>query len=83
MKKKEEQSGVKMQNSAISTEEIIAVATGIQQELENYIDPVKREYLPNFLRPEKGSMVKGISSWGWLYRIPAWWQSVIRMNLLR
>lgn len=59
MKKKEEQSGVKMQNSAISTEEIIAVATGIQQELENYIDPVKREYLPNFFKTGKGQYGEG------------------------
>ena len=26
----------------------------IQQELEQYIDPVKREYLPNFFKTGKG-----------------------------
>ena len=29
-------------------------AKEIQQELEQYIDPVKREYLPNFFKTGKG-----------------------------
>ena len=31
----------------------------IQQELEQYIDPVKREYLPNFFKTGKGQYGEG------------------------
>ena len=34
-------------------------AKEIQQELEQYIDPVKREYLPNFFNTGKGQFVEG------------------------
>ena len=41
----------------------------IQKELEAYIDPVKREYLPNFFKTGKGQYV--------------WWQSGTKKNRLR
>ena len=34
-------------------------ASSIQQELETYIDPVKREYLPNFFKTGKGQYGEG------------------------
>ena len=34
-------------------------AKEIQQELEQYIDPVKREYLPNFFKTGKGQYGEG------------------------
>ena len=40
-------------------EEIVAAATGIQRELESYIDPVKREYLPHFFKTGKGQYGEG------------------------
>ena len=49
MKKEVGQLARKIQKCTISTEEIIVIAAGIQKELEYYIDPVKREYLPKFL----------------------------------
>lgn len=36
----------------------------IQKELETYVDPVKREYLPGFFKTGKGSMAKVTSFLG-------------------
>ncbi len=34
-------------------------AKGIEQEISEYIDPVKREYLPNFFKTGKGQYGEG------------------------
>ncbi len=48
-----------LQNNPISTEEIADIAADIQRELEAYIDPVKREYLPRFFKTGKGQYGEG------------------------
>ena len=40
-------------------------AKEIEQEISEYIDPVKREYLPNFFKTGKGNMAKATSFWEW------------------
>lgn len=55
----------------------------IQQELEQYIDPVKREYLPNFLKPGKDNTEKVTSFSVLSFPTPVWWRSGIRMCHLR
>lgn len=40
-------------------------AKEIEQEISEYIDPVKREYLPNFSKRERGNMAKATSFWEW------------------
>lgn len=59
MKKEVGQLARKVQKCTISTEEIIVIAAGIQKELEYYIDPVKREYLPKFFKTGKGQYGEG------------------------
>lgn len=59
MKKEVGQLARKIQKCTISTEEIIVIAAGIQKELEYYIDPVKREYLPKFFKTGKGQYGEG------------------------
>lgn len=48
-----------MQNMPISTEEVAVAVTGIQEELEAYIDPLKKEYLPRFFKTGKGQYGEG------------------------
>ena len=48
-----------VQNMPISTEEMAVAAAGIQEELEAYIDPVKKEYLPRFFKTGKGQYGEG------------------------
>ena len=40
-------------------EEVACISAQIQQELEAYIDPVKREYLPRFFKTGKGQYGEG------------------------
>lgn len=52
----------------------------IQRELEQYIDPVKREYLPNFFKTGKGQYGEGDKFLGIVpFPTPVWWRSGIRM----
>lgn len=44
----------------------------IQQELEQYIDPVKREYLPNFFKPGKDNTEKVTSFSVLWFPTPVW-----------
>ena len=59
MKKKENISVESAQNAPISTEETAIVIAGIQHELEAYIDPIKKEYLPRFFKTGKGQYGEG------------------------
>ena len=43
----------------LSAEEVACISVQIQQELEAYIDPVKREYLPRFFKTGKGQYGEG------------------------
>ena len=51
----------------------------IQAELEVYIDPVKREYLPKFFRGGE-SMAKATAFWASSFPTCASWPAVIRTN---
>lgn len=55
----------------------------IQAELEAYIDPVKREYLPKFSRRGGESMAKATAFWASSFPTCASWPAVIRMNPLK
>lgn len=59
MKKKETESHVEVQNSLLSPEETVKTVAGIQSELEAFVDPVKREYLPRFFKTGKGQYGEG------------------------
>lgn len=45
--------------AVLSTEDTARIITQIKNELEQYIDPVKREYLPNFFKTGKGQYGEG------------------------
>lgn len=59
MKKSEKNTEATMRNAVISAEEATQIAALIQQELEAYIDPVKKEYLPRFFKTGKGQYGEG------------------------
>lgn len=59
MKKSEKNIEANMCNAVISAEEATQIAALIQQELEAYIDPVKKEYLPRFFKTGKGQYGEG------------------------
>lgn len=59
MRKQENRMKEVVQNMPISTEEMAVAAAGIQEELEAYIDPVKKEYLPRFFKTGKGQYGEG------------------------
>lgn len=82
MKKKNEAVETVLCERVLSAEEVACISVQIQQELEAYIDLVKREYLPVSSRPERGSMARGISFWEWWYPTPGRWQSSTSTNLL-
>ena len=54
MKKKNEAVETVLCERVLSAEEVACISAQIQQELEAYIDPVKREYLPRFFKTGKG-----------------------------
>ena len=58
MKKKNEAVETVLCERVLSAEEVACISAQIQQELEAYIDPVKREYLP-FLQDRKGAVWRG------------------------
>ena len=45
--------------AVLSREDTTQIITRIKNELEQYIDPVKREYLPNFFKTGKGQYGEG------------------------
>ena len=53
MKKKNEAVETVLCERVLSAEEVACISVQIQQELEAYIDPVKREYLPRFFKTGK------------------------------
>lgn len=59
MKKKRKSSVDTVQSAPISPEETAAVVARIQQELEAYADPTKKEYLPRFFKTGKGQYGEG------------------------
>ena len=59
MRKKEMPKADEALNSPIPTGETAAVAAAVRRELEAYIDPVKREYLPRFFKTGKGQYGEG------------------------
>ncbi len=59
MRKKEMPKADEALKTPISTGETAAVAADIRRELETYIDPVKREYLPRFFKTGKGQYGEG------------------------
>lgn len=59
MKRKEKTAEPIMQKTAVSMEEATLLAARIQTELEAYIDPVKKEYLPRFFKTGKGQYGEG------------------------
>lgn len=59
MKKKNEAVETVLCERVLSAEEVACISVQIQQELEAYIDPVKREYLPPFLQDRKGAVWRG------------------------
>lgn len=59
MKKKNEAVETILCERVLSAEEVACISVQIQQELEAYIDPVKREYLPRFLQDRKGAVWRG------------------------
>ena len=59
MKKKNEAVETVLCERVLSAEEVACISVQIQQELEAYIDPVKREYLPNFFKTGKGQYGEG------------------------
>ena len=63
-------------------EEVACISAQIQQELEAYIDPVKREYLPRFFKTGKGQYGEGDKFLGVWYPTPGRWQSSTSTNLL-
>lgn len=81
MKKKNEAVETVLCERVLSAEEVACISVQIQQELEAYIDPVKREYLPRFFKTGKGQYGEGISFWEWWYPTPGRWQSSTSTNL--
>lgn len=59
MGKQENRKKEAVQNMPISTGEVAIIVAGIQKELEAYIDPVKKEYLPRFFKTGKGQYGEG------------------------
>lgn len=59
MKKKGNKPEERMQNNPISAEKVAIIATEIQKELEAYVDPIKKEYLPRFFKTGKGQYGEG------------------------
>ena len=59
MKKKNEAVETVLCERVLSAEEVACISVQIQQELEAYIDPVKREYLPRFFKTGKGQYGEG------------------------
>lgn len=59
MKKKNEAVETVLCERVLSAEEVACISAQIQQELEAYIDPVKREYLPRFFKTGKGQYGEG------------------------
>ena len=59
MKKKNEAVETVLCERVLSAEEVACISVQIQQELEAYIDPVKREYLPRFFKTGKGEYGEG------------------------
>ena len=80
MKRRNETVETVLCERVLSAEEVAYISVQIQQELEAYIDPVKREYLPRFFKTGKGSMARGISFWEWWYPTPGRWQSSTSTN---
>lgn len=80
MKKKNEAVETVLCERVLSAEEVACISVQIQQELEAYIDPVKREYLPRFFKTGKGQYGEGF--WEWWYPTPGRWQSSTSTNLL-
>ena len=62
MKKKNEAVETVLCERVLSAEEVACISVQIQQELEAYIDPVKREYLPRFFKTGKGQYGEGDKS---------------------
>lgn len=81
MKKKNEAVETVLCERVLSAEEVACISVQIQQELEAYIDPVKREYLPRFFKTGKGQYGEG-DFWEWWYPTPGRWQSSTSTNLL-
>lgn len=83
MKKKNEAVETVLCERVLSAEEVACISVQIQQELEAYIDPVKREYLPRFFKTGKGQYGEGDKFLGvvW-YPTPGRWQSSTSTNLL-
>ena len=54
MKKKNEAVETVLCERVLSAEEVACISVQSQQELEAYIDPVKREYLPRFVKTGQG-----------------------------
>lgn len=59
MKKKNEAVETVLCERVLSVEEVACISAQIQQELEAYIDSVKREYLPRFFKTGKGQYGEG------------------------
>lgn len=59
MRKKEMPKADEALKTPIPTGETAAVAAAVRRELEAYIDPVKREYLPRFFKTGKGQYGEG------------------------
>ena len=59
MKKKNEAVETVLCERVLSAEEVACISAQIQQELEAYIDSVKREYLPRFFKTGKGQYGEG------------------------
>ena len=59
MKKKNEAVETVLCERVLSAEEVACISAQIQQELEAYIDPVKREYHPRFIKTGKGQYGEG------------------------
>lgn len=58
-RQKEDQKKEMTLNTSISTEEVGQKVAQIQSELEAYVDPVKKEYLPRFFKTGKGQYGEG------------------------
>ena len=82
MKKKNEAVETVLCERVLSAEEVACISVQIQQELEAYIDPVKREYLPRFFKTGKGQYGEGDKFLGVVVPNTGRWQSSTSTNLL-